>query len=153
MATPLFWKAWELCNKVYDILLRYPYTFKMDLEAERFVMETLRKRLVPLFVFLFLMSTYLILYLTLIIHHLVMKTAQAEIHIVLLNLTLAGMIALCLALAIIMQACGHTVIIQHYNNLIRYEKDILSLSSFSQINYKIISALTLLKQGNVLEIH
>lgn len=48
MATPLYWKSWEVANTFYDTVLRYPMIIKMDTEKQKFVLETNLRKLVPI---------------------------------------------------------------------------------------------------------
>ncbi len=48
MATPLFWKSWEISNSFYGHILKYPFLVKTNAEKYCFEIEKRSVKLIPL---------------------------------------------------------------------------------------------------------
>lgn len=152
MATPLFWEAWKLSNSVYDVALKYPFTMKMIPETNRFVLENRKSKQIPLCIALSIIFLYLLFYIYLILQAVFLSTKLMDKPTLLINTALAGMLALCLLLALIIQSCAHTVAVQHLNALIQYEKRLLKMSTNHQRFDNVSSLWILINQGKYITI-
>ncbi len=136
MATSLFWKSWQLNNLVYDTLLRYSLPVKMIPKLEKFVT-----------ILLIILLAFL-LYFNLLIEAVVFKSAELETYIILINIALAGSVALCLVLSSIIFPCAHTLFVQFFNALVESNNRLLKLSRQQSNNYiPDLSTFHLLKEG------
>ncbi len=146
MATPLFFKAWQLNNLVYDTLLRYPFPIRMIPDLEKFILQKYCKKVS---VSLSILVVVLLLYVNLFAQAVIFRSVKLKTYIILINIAMCGATALCLVLSGILLPCAHTLMIQFLNALIQSNKRLVELYGHKCVKYvEDNSTLHLLKKGS-----
>lgn len=66
MTTPLYWKSWELSNKFYNSLLRYPFIAVCNTQTQAFTVEKNQVKLIPCYFSVFSLSMMILVFIILI---------------------------------------------------------------------------------------
>lgn len=146
MATPLYWKSWEITNIVFTSLLRYPFHIFMLPQQKKLVFVTHKVKQVPLFVLIIILLAFFNLYTFIILKTLVFKTLSIQPHLMLLNVAICGMIFLCLLIAAILLIYDNTFV-QYCNGVLDYDQQIVQQKEVTINDNGVFSIWALLKNG------
>lgn len=150
MATPLFWKAWELSNLEYNGVLPYPYSFKMDLKREKMVLVSQNNSQLPLYTCLMLLVLEVFLYGYVTIWAAIYKSDENQFTFI--NIVIANVIALVVILAEVIQANLQTIALHHFNTQIDFEKRFAKSNGQNRGYVRNISLCSLIKRGNTIKL-
>lgn len=124
MATPLYWKSWEIANIFYDTILRYPMIIKMDTEKQKFILETKLRKLVPLCTSFLLIILLSIAFIFVIIEVLLFNSTIISRPMVVCYLLITVGLVVIISTAIRCLPYLETVACQYYCSMLTFDKQI-----------------------------
>lgn len=125
MATPLYWKSWEISNKFYSNLLRYPFIATCDTKNQVFIVQKNQIKLIPWYLSVISLTVVLLLLLTVIIESILFPERLLSSSILMLYIFNLGCAGLAVLLMFIVIPCVEVICCDYWNRLVQFENKLL----------------------------
>ncbi len=136
MATPLFWKSWDVSNKFYSQTLKYCFLVKMNTQKQCFEVEKRQLKLIPLyicysFILLLFLSIIFVLFIGIFSHNILTEDSLTMLYIG--GVAVVGLI---LTLALCILPIVEIITCQYYNRLMQFEMNLLKSKNLWNVSFK-----------------